>query len=177
MNIEEEVVVERERERRRIGGKEQLCQNDRMNYRRNCSIMENDCGFKTIYSIQRVEIGKGAVSSCAMTSCQISFYICERCYSLLEHTKLILRFYCCSSSVGHFKVFLYFCSSNTFHLPWHTSCDWWIFKLTRWSKKNSIKISVGLYFWNFKLLVISEGMFDENIKHGNIQFINNLRIY
>lgn len=117
MNIEEEVVVERERERRRIGGKEQLCQNDRMNYRRNCSIMENDCGFKTIYSTQRVEIGKGAVSSCAMTSCQISFYICERCYSLLEHTKLILRFYCCSSSVGHFKVFYIFAVLILFIYP------------------------------------------------------------
>lgn len=78
------------------------------------------------------------------------------------------------------KFFLYFCSSNIFHLTWHTRrtpCDGWIFKLTRGSKKNSIKISACLYFWNFKLLVISEGMFDENIKHGNIQFINNLRIY
>lgn len=40
------------------GGKEQLCHNDRMNYRRNCSIMDDDCGFKTIYSSQRVKLEK-----------------------------------------------------------------------------------------------------------------------
>lgn len=44
-------------------------------------------------------------------------------------------------------------------------------------KKTQLKSQHAFIFGIFKLLVISEGMFDENIKHGNIQFINNLRIY